>query len=1033
MREQYREITISEAEKYIPAKVIEQVEKDADRLLGKILNLINYAGDIRMVNAEGVRVSLARLQSDEQAKAIFLHLLQEDPIHGILLGTKVKPGEVSGIEVSGMAEGLAETVPDTGMAESVPDTGLPLQRLKSAKKRPPETLYNYVRRMQHLKIPAETLREIGCRLEIAADEADPRTHGRSAYSARARRQRENINYLVGGIAARPSELGWAAVFAYLARKVASNTKILHACAARYQLKPVEEMLNLYDSISSTSLSHIPDLFHEARKLRRHFVIHVGGTNTGKTHDAMAALANAPSGVYLCPLRMLAYEGRTVIQGYGVPCSFATGEEKEIDPEATHISETIGMLDFDRRYDMAVIDECQLISGEDGSLYTNAILGVAAPVVQVCCAWSGLDITRRLIELCGDDYEQIDHHRASELKFEEEPYRGPRKNDAYIVFSRLGAYEMAAWLEKHGMHPSIVYGKLPYEVKMEEARKFESGDTDCLVATDAIAIGQNYNIERIVFRDIVKHINRQEVRLDSQTVKQVAGRAGRFGRFPVGYVNTFEAGDRDEIRTKLEVPDTPSATAPLELPSFLVDMNLPLSLIYKAWTEAECGAPFVKADTSVEMYICKLIESRFHGISKRDEYSLASLPLDLKDKDQQSLLEKLLSTYNQEKTDARYHAEAGAETGARHHAETGADESGAEAGARYHAGAGARYRRADVAAGGAGYPEPASTGIGDEIGARYHASGTWHQMTGQGVDTHMTASMPAESSDDAYKCLLPDKTMIHKIVKYRPHMMTLEKLCRQLDLASSFFYKIRRDDLATYTIRLKPPLTRRIAQIMAEKPVASLSDTASTVITSPITSPVPGTVGEGITAGKLSGTDTVAPLQVSGTAGDVITNGQVPAGKVPGTLGKVPGTSEEGSVKPAASHPPIEDTSAWPTAYIYVSASGQTERNTGRFPYGDYSRLYSRELRQSYGNEATYIDYYCYKRKTRTPDYCHFEPYYRYTVKLDPRYIVSDEGAYYLAERFKVIKCDYLHTASPMRLDRPDNSRSHHYRNNRHYH
>ena len=216
---------------------------------------------------------------------------------------------------------------------------------------------------------------------------------------------------------------------------------------------------------------------------------------------------------------------------------------------------------------------------------------------------------------------VEHTRTSELKFEEEPYRGPRKNDAYIVFSRLGAYEMAAWLQKKGMNPSIVYGKLPYEVKMVEARKFERGDTDCLVATDAIAIGQNYNIERIIFRDTVKHINRREVELDSQTVKQVAGRAGRYGRFPVGYVNTFDAADRAEIRQKLEEKDIPSAAAPLELPSFLVDVDLPLSLIYKAWNEAKAGEPFVKADTSTELYICRLIESRYRRIGKRDEYSL----------------------------------------------------------------------------------------------------------------------------------------------------------------------------------------------------------------------------------------------------------------------------------------------------------------------------------------------------------------------------------------------------------------------------
>ncbi len=776
-----------------------------------------------------------------------------------------------------------------------------------------------MRRNMRVRIPAETVREIGRRLERIAEEKDFRGNFRSRSGRQTGVWRKESNFLVGGIAALPGEMGRAAVFAYLARRIGQSTMLLHACAAKYQLEPVEQMLALYDSISSTSLSHIPDLFREARKLKRHFVIHVGGTNTGKTHDAMEALARAPSGVYLCPLRMLAYEGRATIQSYGVPCSFATGEEKEIDPEARHISETIGMLDFGRRYDMAVIDECQLISGEDGSLYTNAILGVVSPTVQVCCAWSGLEITKQLIKLCGDDYEVVEHYRASELRFEEEPYRRPRKNDAYIVFSRLGAYEMAGWLEKHGMHPSIVYGKLPYEVKMEEARKFEAGETDCLVATDAIAIGQNYNIERIVFRDIVKHINRKEVRLDSQTVKQVAGRAGRYGRFPIGYVNTFEAEDRDEIREKLEEDDVPSKTAPLELPSFLVDTDLPLSLIYKAWNEAECGEPFVKADTAVEMHICRLVEAKYRNISKRDEYSLASLPLDLKDRDQEALLENLLSCYDRRST-----------------------------------------------------------------------------------------------TDDEYKALLPDKNTIRRIVKYRPHLMTLEKMCRQLDLSSSFFYKIRRDDLASYVIRLKPPLTRRIAEIMAETPdePAFAADPAAAAKPAAATGPA-AAAKSAVTADSAAVADPAAAAE--------------PAAAV----------REANAAGPASGNPAVHetpDTSDWPTAYIYVSVSGQAERNTGRFPYGDYSRLYSRELKQSYGNEATYIDYYCYKRKTRTPDYCRYEPYFRYTVRLDPKYIVSDEGAYFLAEHFQVVRTDYMHGASPMHMDIPsENSRSWHYRNNRRRH
>ena len=849
MKEQFKGICESDVEACIPDDVLVQIETEAGRLADVLADIISYSDDIRMENGDGSRRSLQTIESDAEALALFRHQLEADPVSGFLNGTKVRQG-------------------------------------KSA-----DTLLGSLRKKLRLRISGQTLRTIGTRVaERLQEDLQPERGG-------MRRRRRPEPVLVGRIRALPDSYGRAAVISATAVRVGQNTRILHACAAKYQFEAAEAMLDRYDSIHEVARSHVPDLFGDARKIRRHFTIHVGGTNTGKTHDAMKALASAPSGVYLAPLRMLAYEGRAVIEEYGVPCSFATGEEKEIKPEASHIAETIGMLDFRHRYDMAVIDECQLISGEDGSLYTNAILGVNAPSVEVCCAYSGLEITKRLITLCGDTYEVVEHTRTSELKFEEEPYRGPRKNDAYIVFSRLGAYEMAAWLQKKGMNPSIVYGKLPYEVKMEEARKFERGDTDCLVATDAIAIGQNYNIERIIFRDTVKHINRREVELDSQTVKQVAGRAGRYGRFPVGYVNTFDAADRAEIRQKLEEKDIPSAAAPLELPSFLVDVDLPLSLIYKAWNEAKAGEPFVKADTSTELYICRLIESRYRRIGKRDEYSLAALPLDLRDRDQEGLLDNLLYLYD------------------------------------------------------------------------------------KGTGT-----------DEEWKLLLPDKEQIGKIVRYRPHMMTLEKLCRQLDLASSFFYKIRRDDLASYVIRLKPPITTRIAELMAEKPE---NRTAAS-----------GDADHAADAESLPDAENVTTVGDKGYTSHT----------------KEPAVPTEGSGRKTGmqAQPERQDRHAdWILAYIYVSVSGQTERNTGRFPYGDYRRLNSRELQQSYGNEATYIDYYCYKRKTRTPDYCRFEPYFRYTVKLDPKYIVSDEGAYYLAEHFRVVRCDYQHSASPMQIRRND--------------
>ena len=899
MREQIPEITRKEIKELIPQRVLEVLDEEAVRLKEELLDKIHYAKGIRLAyepagqalkkispdpawNRMGSGAgyggySLSKIESDETARQIFAYQLQNESLLNGVCGMKIRTGKEY-------------------------ESALLFLRRKASKKLIEEYERDFVRRVRN-------------RYFLESGSAPSASFGRN-HGGRRGKGREYGDtgfywpeeFQIAGMITTRKDLGRTMILGYLASEIGKDTQLLRACAARFNLIPALEMLELFDSIGFSTPAHIPDLFPRARSIRRHFIIHVGGTNTGKTHDSMEMMAHAPSGVYLSPLRMLAYEGREVVRQYGVPCSFATGEEKELQQGAKHISETIGMLDYDRFYDCAVIDECQLISGEDGSLYTNAILGVYAKTVCVCCAWSGLDITKRLIELCGDTWEVIEHHRTSELKFEETPYEGPRVHDAYIVFSRIGAHQMAEWLEEHGMTPSIVYGKLPYEVKMEEARKFEDGRTNCLVATDAIAIGQNYNIERIVFRDVTKFINRREIRLDSQTVKQVAGRAGRYGRFPVGYVNTWREADREEIRLKLQEEDVPSQVAPLELPAFLVDKELPLSLIYRAWTSSEAGEPFVKADTTTELFICRLIEEEYPSISKQHEYTLASLPLDLRDRAQLDLLRSLLS------------------------------------------------------------------------------------------------AMLRPTSDEEWKALLPDAEAIHRLVKWRPHLRDCEKLCRDLDLASSFFYKIRRDDLAEYVIRLKPPITKRIAQMMAEE----IPDHAPGE--KPHVSRQPDDKSQKLPASEQPD-DRSQKLPASEQPDDRSQKQPVPESA------EKPGKQKDSQI-------PVEDTSKWPTAYIYVSTSGQTERNTGRFPAGDWQKLYSRKLEQSFGNEASYIDYFCYKKKDRIPDYCRTDSCLRYTVKLDPQFIISDEGTHYLAERFLVVKTDFKEAQISYRPKKYRNRRRH---------
>ena len=123
----------------------------------------------------------------------------------------------------------------------------------------------------------------------------------------------------------------------------------------------------------------------------------------------------------------------------------------------------------------------------------------------------------------------------------------QKNDALIVFSRRNALKYKADLEELDFKVSIVYGRLSPEVRREQARKFDEGETDIMVSTDAIAMGMNLPVKRIVFSALSKFVDDKELPLTYSEIKQIAGRAGRFNRFPVGHVTTLNRVE-DGLRT-----------------------------------------------------------------------------------------------------------------------------------------------------------------------------------------------------------------------------------------------------------------------------------------------------------------------------------------------------------------------------------------------------------------------------------------------------------------------------------------------------
>lgn len=99
-----------------------------------------------------------------------------------------------------------------------------------------------------------------------------------------------------------------------------------------------------------------DEYPEARAMQRHFILHTGGTNTGKTYAGFERLRKSKTGVYLAPLRLLALEAQERLLDLGVACSLTTGEEEDRREGDTHVAATAEKLDLSARYDVAVIDE-----------------------------------------------------------------------------------------------------------------------------------------------------------------------------------------------------------------------------------------------------------------------------------------------------------------------------------------------------------------------------------------------------------------------------------------------------------------------------------------------------------------------------------------------------------------------------------------------------------------------------------------------------------------------------------------------------
>jgi ATP-dependent RNA helicase SUPV3L1/SUV3 len=292
------------------------------------------------------------------------------------------------------------------------------------------------------------------------------------------------------------------------------------------------------------------LHTDARRMNRRVIYHMGPTNSGKTYHAIEALCQAKKGCYLAPLRLLASELFDTMSSKGVKTTLLTGEEVIEVPDSTHFSSTIEMAKLQTKFDCCVIDEIQMLTDpQRGWAWTRALVNIQADEIHLCGDHSVLELVKQVLALCGDTLEIREYTRMTELKVMDHqiPLSQMQKSDALIVFSRRNALKYKADLEELDFKVSIVYGRLSPEVRREQARKFDEGETDIMVSTDAIAMGMNLPVRRIVFSALSKFVDDKENPLTYSEIKQIAGRAGRFKRFPVGEVTTLNRVE-DGLRT-----------------------------------------------------------------------------------------------------------------------------------------------------------------------------------------------------------------------------------------------------------------------------------------------------------------------------------------------------------------------------------------------------------------------------------------------------------------------------------------------------
>ena len=255
---------------------------------------------------------------------------------------------------------------------------------------------------------------------------------------------------------------------------------------------------------------------------------LGPTNTGKTHLAIETMLSFESGIIGFPLRLLAREVYDkIVQRTDISkVALITGEEKIIPMNAKYYLCTVESMPLNKLVDFVAIDEIQMCAdNERGHVFTDRLLNFRGEKLTM---FLGSHTIKNIINSLEEKVEFIFKDRFSKLS-----YVGHKKisrlnpKSAIIAFSIEEVYAIAELVRRQKGGSAIVMGSLSPKTRNSQVKLYQSGDVDYLVATDAIGMGLNMDLDNVYFSSLKKFDGKKLRKLNLSEISQIAGRAGRY--------------------------------------------------------------------------------------------------------------------------------------------------------------------------------------------------------------------------------------------------------------------------------------------------------------------------------------------------------------------------------------------------------------------------------------------------------------------------------------------------------------------------